>query len=576
MRSIATFFLLCAVVLLSGVSLTSAKAISREETLVLMHGGSQGQWTDVGIANPYATGFSHQQGNAAWLEPLFYYSAFSGKTIPWLAESYHYNKNFTELTITLRKDVYWSDGHHFSAKDVAFTFNMLKKHAPLLRNSAEIQEWLTSVDAIDDVTVKFVFVSPKPQFHFSHLSFKFDSGVYIVPEHIFNTVADPSSFSFYDPQKGWPVVTGGYQVTEWSPQKKVLDYRENWWAVQAGLAKKPHVTRILFIPFSDESRAVQMIINNQIDMSIDLRPTTIKQAVAQNEKIITHTLRTSPYGYVDWWPISLWFNCSEAPFDNKSVRWAISYAIDRRQLIDVAYEGAGVATQLPFPDYPGLKPFIDSTKELLEKYPTNEFDKEKSARLMSQEGYTKDDKGFWEKNGKRITMTIYGFSIFDDFAPLLAEQLRRSGFEATYTAPADSYSKITTGIAGTMIFGHGGSIADPHATLDFFTSKNALPNGQPTQFFSRWKNKEFDNIVDEMGMLPAGKGKSKELYLQAMKIWLDELPNVPLMQWMHRIPMNTTYWKGYPTEKNSYVNGAFWHLTFPLMLQELQPGKEGS
>ncbi|MDP2106625.1 MAG: ABC transporter substrate-binding protein, partial [Desulfobulbaceae bacterium] len=296
MRFLGIFLVLFTVGVLVPAPNTQASSVLRGETLVLMHGGSQGQWTDVGIANPYAAGFSHQQGNAAWLEPLFYYSAFSGKTIPWLAESYHYNKDFTELTVKVRHNVYWSDGHPFTAKDVAFTFTMLKKHAPLLRNSAEIREWVKSIDVLDDVTLKFVFVSPKPQFHFSHLSFKFDSGVYVVPEHIFKTVDDPLSFSFYDLQKGWPVVTGGYQITEWSPQKKVLDYQENWWAVKSGLAKKPKVKRLLFIPFSDESRAVQMMINNQIDMSIDLRPTTIKQAVAQNKNIITHTLRESPYG----------------------------------------------------------------------------------------------------------------------------------------------------------------------------------------------------------------------------------------------------------------------------------------
>jgi hypothetical protein len=38
----------------------------------------------------------------------------------------------------------------------------------------------------------------------------------------------------------------------------------------------------------------------------------------------------------------------------------------------------------------------------------------------------------------------------------------------------------------------------------------------------------------------------------------------------HRIPWNTTYWKHWPTEQDPYVNGAHWHLTFPMVLWNLQ------
>ena len=43
---------------------------------------------------------------------------------------------------------------------------------------------------------------------------------------------------------------------------------------------------------------------------------------------------------MDWWPISLWVNNEVKPFDDKDVRWALSYYIDRKQLIDVGYAGA--------------------------------------------------------------------------------------------------------------------------------------------------------------------------------------------------------------------------------------------
>jgi peptide/nickel transport system substrate-binding protein len=63
----------------------------------------------------------------------------------------------------------------------------------------------------------------------------------------------------------------------------------------------------------------------------------------------------------------------------------------------------------------------------------------------------------------------------------------------------------------------------------------------------------------------------KELFRDAMEIWLRELPSLPVLQWMHRIPMNTTYWTGWPTEEDPYLNGAFWHLTFSRILDRLEP-----
>ena len=62
--------------------------IPRERTLIIMFGGSQGQFTDVGLGNPYAAGATHQIGSAALWEPLYFYSAFSDEHIPWLAESF--------------------------------------------------------------------------------------------------------------------------------------------------------------------------------------------------------------------------------------------------------------------------------------------------------------------------------------------------------------------------------------------------------------------------------------------------------------------------------------------------------
>ena len=62
----------------------------------------------------------------------------------------------------------------------------------------------------------------------------------------------------------------------------------------------------------------------------------------------------------------------------------------------------------------------------------------------------------------------------------------------------------------------------------------------------------------------------EKLFVDAMAIWLPNLPDIPLTELYHRIPYNETYWTNWPTDENPYVNGASWHLTFEMVLWNLK------
>src|SRR5258708_34309204 len=70
--------------------------------------------------------------------------------------------------------------------------------------------------------------------------------------------------------------------------------------------------------------------------------------------------------------------------------------------------------------------------------------------------------------------------------------------------------------------------------------------------------------------------KLLDQFKRAMAIWLPELPDIPIQQWYHRIPYNNVNWTGWPNKTNPYVNGAFWPLTFHLILNELKPPASGT
>jgi len=547
------------------------KFVPRNRTLISV--GTPGvslTFADYESWNPYFLAIVGASGAQIVWEPLFFYSWMADEEIPWLAESYHYNADFTELTIKIRPGVEWSDGVPFTARDVAFTLNMLKDNAPALRYSTDIEKWVKEAQAVDELTVKITLNVPNPRFMFNYLMSHADIGIWIVPEHIWKDY-NPTVFTNYDPAKGWPVVTGPYRLVFSTPEQAIWDLREDWWAAKTGFHPLLKVERLTFLPELGESKHAQMMILNEVDLSLNLTVGNIKKVLEQNPKVSTFSGHESPMGYMDWWPSSLGFNCMEPPFDDPEIRWAVSYAINRDDVVTYGLEGMGKTTKVTFPEFTGLLPYIDSIEDLLEEYDTNEFNLEKSAEIMERKGYIKDNDGFWVgPDGKRVEIVISTFSFLESLCPVVVENLRTAGFDATFHLPVDAFSRMSLGTEA-FIFGHAASVRDPYACLDLYHSRFAAPTGETTFPFYRWANPEYDKIVEEMATIAHDDPRMFPLFRQAMEIWLKELPDIPLTCYYHRNPINYTYWTGWPTEDDPYTNDAFWHKTLLLMLLRLQP-----
>jgi peptide/nickel transport system substrate-binding protein len=548
--------------------------VPRERTLFLRWGGQEGRFVDHDLWNGYAIGANHQNGLGILYEPLAYYSAFADETYPWLAEDWEYNDDSTELTLYLRSGIEWSDGEPFTADDVAFTLNHLVEIGSEVRWGTDVQQFVEQAEAVDDTTVHITFNVPAPRFMF-FMTYKYDIGLYIVPRHIYEG-EDWSTFTALDLDSDIPVTTGPWRVRFSSPEQKIVDRRDSWWAVDQGLVDDlPRVERVVYLPFGDETGVAQQLITNQIDCSLDLRPLTIERVMEDNPNVITHTYDEPPYGYVDWWPTALYVNHEEPPFDEVDVRWALSFFIDREQMIEVAYDGAGSTSPLPMPSYPGLDPYVNSVSDLLEENDTLEFNPERGQELMQQAGFELNGSGWWARDGEHLQMTLNGGEIFADIGPIIAEMLRQNGIDAEFAQPPDWSDMLQQGNYRAGFNGHGGSVSDdPYDTLRLFQSVTVAIPGAHGVNFTQWQNEEYDEIVDEIAVTPLDdQDRLLELFRDAMEIWIPELPNIQIQEWYHRVPMNQTFWTGWPTEDNEYVNGAFWHLTFQLVLNELEPAQ---
>ncbi len=559
------------------------KDVPRNRTLIL--GITAVQITDATTFNPYVPGINTGTGFPYCFEPAFYYNAYNTDKvcgpegvkcdkglIPWLAESFKYNADFTEVVIKWRDGIEWNDGTKYTSDDVVFTIDMLKKNAPTLGWSIDMTTWVKTAVSTDPLTTTITLNQPNPRFLTQFFTYHFDIGMIIVPKHIWEK-EDPKTYTFLDIAKGLPVTTGPWKMVQTSGEQRMYDRRDDWWAKKTGFHELPSVERILIIPGADETKMVQLAIANQDDLSIDLRPNNIIAVQAQNPAIQTWTGTKPPYGYRDWWPIGLGFNCLKEPYNDPDIRWALNYAIDREKLIQFAYQGAGESSLLPYPKFPALEAYTDTIKDLTDQI--NVSGQDKVDEKMKGKGWAKNGDGFWEKDGKAFSLVITSLTLFQDIAPILTEQLRRAGFDASFkNAIGNEFADtVYTGAIDAFILGHGGSIRDPYFTLNLYHSRYSLPTGQRSQQPYRWVNKDFDAIVDEMAVTGEGDPKVEELFKQAMAIWVKDLPDVQLAQWFHRIPTNNTYWTNFPDENNPYINTAFWHRCSPLWINTIKPAQ---
>ena len=219
-------------------------AVPRNRTFIAdcsSQGDCSGQFKDYDTFNPFLLAGTTKTGWNFVYEPLYFYNAYaegSDNIIPWIATGHEHNSDYTEVTVSIRKGVEWSDGQPWTAHDLVFTINMLKDHAPSLSFSTDMKAWVKNATAVDDHTAQIELTASNPRFIFSYFTNNFDNGIPIMPKHIWEG-KDPESFSNFDMEQGWPVVSGPYKMAISVPEQRVWDIRPDWWATKIGFRELP-------------------------------------------------------------------------------------------------------------------------------------------------------------------------------------------------------------------------------------------------------------------------------------------------------------------------------------------------
>lgn len=249
-------------------------------------------------------------------EPLEIFNPMTGRYTPWLATGHAWSDDLRRLTFTLRGGVRWSDGAPFSADDVAYTFTLLRHHPAL--DLGFVWGFVEDVRALDALTVEIRFRRP------------YTPGLAdlvhqpIVPRHIWRHVADPVTFANPD-----PIGTGPFtEVLVFRDQVYELGKNPYYW--QAGGPKVPSL-RFLAYPSNDQANLALAL--GDVDWAGNFVPAVERTFVARD-----------PAHHHTWSPlvgnmVLLYANTTRAPFGDPRVRKAMSMAIDRTRLVDVAMYG---------------------------------------------------------------------------------------------------------------------------------------------------------------------------------------------------------------------------------------------
>jgi peptide/nickel transport system substrate-binding protein len=559
---------------LATVSVAAQGDVAREDTVIFDIDQSD-------IPNPtnfnwLVPGTNKNQGahQAMW-EPLFILNYETGEIQPWLAESFTPNKSSDVWTLKLRKGATWSDGVPFTADDVDFTINLLLgDKTSTLGYASDMQHWVKSVKKIDDLTEEFDLTQPDPRFQLDYFSVRIWGSLDILPKHVWEG-QDPTTFTFYDPAKGWPIGTGPYKLTSAAPTQFVWDRDDNWWGAKTGFHALPEPKRLIWVIAPSEDQKALLLSTHQLDSSMNISLGAFQAVQAKNPNVIAWH-KDLPYAWADPCPRELNLNTTVAPWNDPNMRKAISLIIDRSKNIEIAYEGTTTASQTMFVQYGGMAPYITAIVNAGYGISPN-ADVAGGQKLIEAAGYVKGSDGMYAKDGKNLSLNIQVSTDTVEYARstnVIVEELRAAGIDAT-SQPLTGNTASTNEANGTFEGSWGlescGSVNEPWVSMDtlnptWFQAVGTRANHDQV----RWNTdgaKAYGKIVDQIGTMPLGDPQIPGLVTQAYKYVFDETPVIPLVQAEKLVPFDTTYWTNWPTSDNNNNHPAtWWNSTHQIIL----------
>ena len=400
--------------------------------------------------------------------------------VPDLAEKWE-NPDDLTWVFHLRKGVKFHNGEPFTAADVKYTIERIKDPKTASPGATHLRE-VASVEALDDYTVKIVTKRAFAPMLMSLTRYE---------TSIVNAKAVAGAGADYGSKAA--VGTGPFKFVSWSRGDKVILQKYD------GYFRGPaSLDTVVYRGIPEDATRLIELQSGGVDLIPGNFPYQEFANVQKEGKYTTYTVPAQSTLYMG-------LNTEVKPFDNKLVRQAMNYAVDKKAIVDAIYFGFAQPSRGPIS--PVIWGFDNSRKEA---YP---FNPAKAKELLKQAGFP---DGF--------EMTIFSDNRTErrSAAELIQAYLAEVGIKAKVELMEWSalLSTSAKGIGGAFMLGWTGTGDADGGLTPVYHSSNI---GSSNRF--RYKAPELDALI-EKGSATLDQEARKKIYAQAQEVAVEECPLV--------------------------------------------------
>jgi len=417
------------------------------------------------------------------------YIDLEGKVHPWLAESWEVAPDNKTWTFHLKKGVKFHDGTDFDANAVKISFERLLNPDNGLNRRFQLT-FIDQINVIDPYTVEIVTKDP-----------------YCAMENILDWsgshIISPASIEKYGKDVArYPVGTGPYVVAEnVSGEYVTLEKFGEYWG------EKPSLDEVKFITVPEEGTRIAMLETGEVDYIVSLSPQEISR-IEENDKL---TVGKDPSNRV----LQLGINTTKAPLDNKKVRQALNYAVDRELILENVMGGIGI---------PATSVIASNVWGYAEGIFPYEYNPEKAKELLAEAGYPNGfDLTMWTPQGryfrdKELNLAVAG--MFQEIGVNAQVEVVDLGsyYKQLRLKPEENKSQMYI-LAWESATGEAS-----HPLRSNFLTENMAPTGWNAMFYS---NPELDKVIYQ-AVQTLDEAQRLELWKEAQEIILDDAVWIPM------------------------------------------------